>query len=57
MAPSTTALLKAMYCKDQYTECARFLVTVSRGRDAVPLDLSPADRLEALRITRLSGAT
>lgn len=52
---STAALFKAKYCKDQYTECARYLVATAHGRENVPPDLGPADRLEALRIMRYSG--
>lgn len=50
--PQTAALFKARYCRGDHAECARYLVFASRGRDAVPQDLSPNDRLRALHMLR-----
>lgn len=50
--PAMAAVYKARYCRHSNTECARWLVFSALGREAVPDDLFPNDRLRALRIVR-----
>lgn len=45
-------LYRIRYCRGQHIECARYLVYSACGRAAVPNDLYPGDKLEALRIVR-----
>ncbi len=52
LKPQTAALFRARYCRGNHAECARFLIFAARGREAVPHDLSPNDRLRALHILR-----
>lgn len=51
-SPQTLALYRARYCRGENAECARYLVFSALGRDAVPLDLYPNDRLQALKVVR-----
>jgi len=53
--PDTAALLKARYCKASFRECARYAVYQSLGREAVPDDLAPNDRLRGLTFARDVG--
>ncbi len=51
--PQTAALMKARYCKGPaFQDCGRYLVCAALGREAVPDDLAPNDRLRALAIIR-----
>lgn len=50
--PAMSAVYKARYCRHSNVECARWLVFSALGREAVPEDLYPNDRLRALRIVR-----
>lgn len=52
LRPEIAALFKARYCRGDNGDCSRYVVFVARGRDAVPVELSPHDRLRALRILR-----
>lgn len=47
--PASSQILKAAYCKDDYTECARYRVYGTLGRPAVPSNLFPSE-LERARI-------
>lgn len=48
--PATTNFLKARYCQRDYTNCARYLVRQSLGKEKVPLDLYPDDAVRAKSI-------
>lgn len=50
--PATRAMMKARYCKGSQADCARYLVYLGAGREHVPADLAPTDRLRALGIVR-----
>lgn len=52
--PAMLALYKAQYCHADNSQCARYTVYLALGRDAVPRDMYPNDRLRALRVVRLS---
>lgn len=52
--PASSQILKAAYCKDDYTECARYRVYGSLGRPAVPSNLFPSE-LERARILIAKG--
>ncbi len=39
--PGTTAFFKVKYCQGENTNCARYMVLVSCGRENVPADLFP----------------
>lgn len=39
--PSTSNIIKFMYCNDNFTGCARYIVRKSAGSAAVPQDLFP----------------
>lgn len=52
LAAATAAMMKARYCKNSNTDCARYLVFLALGRDAVPADLAPIDRMRALGLVR-----
>ena len=39
--PSTSNVFKMMYCNDNYSACARFMVRSECGSDQVPEDLFP----------------
>ena len=53
--PDTATLLKARYCKASYRECARYAVYLALGREAVPDDLAPNDRLRGITLARNAG--
>lgn len=50
--PGMLALYKAQYCRGDNRQCARYMVYVAMGREAVPTDMYPNDRLRATRIVR-----
>lgn len=39
--PGTTAFFKVKYCQGDNTNCARYMVLKSCGRENVPVDLFP----------------
>jgi len=39
--PTFAGLLKAQFCHDDWTSCARCMIVRELGREAVPLDLFP----------------
>ncbi|HBG07078.1 MAG TPA: hypothetical protein DDY22_16360, partial [Geobacter sp.] len=49
--PCTTESLKDKYCRGNYGECARFIVSKTYGSEKVPHDLSPNDVFESLKVT------
>lgn len=48
--PSTSNVFKMMYCNDNYSACARFMVRSQRGPNQVPTDLFPnqTDRAQTI---------
>lgn len=52
VSPRLAAIFRAQYCRGGQADCARYLVFMARGRDGVPVDLAPNDRLRALRIVQ-----
>lgn len=48
--PSTANILKAKYCSEGSSSCARYLVFEKLGMDKVPQDLLPSeiDRMEEI---------
>jgi hypothetical protein len=47
------ALYRVRYCNGDHHECARHIVYLSLGREGVPPDLYPNDRLRAIKLVRL----
>jgi len=39
--PSTSEVFKLRYCKEDYSDCARYLVRMALGKGAVPEDMFP----------------
>ncbi len=39
--PAMASMLKKQYCQGDFVSCARYMVKVKLGKDAVPLDLYP----------------
>ncbi|MDZ4169890.1 MAG: hypothetical protein U1E26_09595 [Coriobacteriia bacterium] len=56
MPPATSAMFKARYCRSHNHECARYAVYVRLGRQSIPDDLPPNERLRALTIIRAPHA-
>ncbi len=48
--PIVADSLKDSYCRDDYTECARFIVSEKLGKACVPIDLYPNHNNRAQRI-------
>lgn len=48
--PSTADVYKRMYCKENSSECARFLVCKKLGRDRVPANLFPNETSRAQQL-------
>lgn len=48
--PSTAALTQSNYCKNNFTECARYRVYKALGEAAVPSNLSPSESALADKI-------
>lgn len=48
--PSTSNMIKFMYCNDDFTGCARYTVRNNAGADAVPDDLFPNQKDRAKEI-------
>jgi hypothetical protein len=49
-SPSTAAMVQNNYCRNKFTECARFVAFEKLGEARVPRDLSPSEteRVETL---------
>jgi hypothetical protein len=45
--PSAADMVKEMYCQWNYKECARYLIFVAFGKEKLPSDLFPGDRVKA----------
>jgi len=41
--PSAADMMKKLYCKWNYRQCARYMVAIVLGRDKIPTDLFPRD--------------
>lgn len=39
--PVMSGIFKRRYCKSDYIDCARYMVSIAKGREAVPPDLLP----------------
>ena len=50
--PSARALYRVRYCNGHHTECARYVVYLALGRESIPDDLYPNDRLRALDLVK-----
>lgn len=50
--PAMLALYKAQYCHGDFAHCARYMIYAALGRENVPSDLYPNDRLRSIRILR-----
>lgn len=48
--PASAGILKAAYCQDDYTQCARFRLCEALGRPSVPANLYPSEGERANRI-------
>ncbi len=48
--PNISVMIKQLYCRDKYCECARYMVFKALGRENVPADLFPPDTARAKEI-------
>lgn len=48
--PAKASVLKRIYCRDNNSRCARYLIFRKVGSDGVPEDLFPNNYSEAFRI-------
>lgn len=53
--PGTAEMMKKKYCKEQYTDCARYVVCKALGRDKVPADLFPIQTDRATEMLKRAG--
>lgn len=45
--PSAADMMKEMYCQLNYKECARYMIFVALGKEKLPSNLFPGDRVKA----------
>lgn len=45
--PSAADMMKKLYCKWNYSQCARYMVAAACGRDKIPADMFPRDTSRA----------
>lgn len=45
--PSAADMMKKLYCKWNYSQCARYMVATALGREKIPADLFPSDASRA----------
>ena len=45
--PSAADMMKKLYCRWNYTQCARYMVAIALGRGKVPTNLFPSDTSKA----------
>lgn len=50
--PSTAGLFKERYCRGNAADCARYIVATRLGREKVPTDIFPNDRIRAERLVK-----
>ena len=48
--PRSTRIAMEMFCKEEYQECARFVVFIECGAENVPSDLFPGEMKRARKI-------
>ena len=48
--PSTSEIIKLRYCKDNCSDCARYLVREALGKERVPEDLFPNQNEKAREV-------
>ena len=46
-SPGVASLLKNQYCKDDFKNCARYMIFKSKGKEAVPSDMFPNMQAQA----------
>lgn len=54
--PSTSEVIKIRYCREDNSECARYMVCKTLGREKVPGDLFPNDLAKARQIIAASAS-
>lgn len=42
-SPSTSAMIQSTYCKNKFTECARYMIFDSLDESFIPYDLFPSE--------------
>ena len=47
---SAADMMKKLYCKWNYSQCARYMVAIVCGKDKVPVDMFPRDNARAQTI-------
>lgn len=50
--PGTASIMKQEYCKDQFSDCARYVVCKAVGRENVPGDLFPSQKDRARELLK-----
>ena len=45
--PSAADMVKEMYCKGNFKECARYMIFIALGKEKLPPDLFPNDMVKA----------
>jgi hypothetical protein len=45
--PKASDMMKKMYCRWNYTTCARYMVATALGKSAIPHDMFPGDNRRA----------
>ena len=48
--PVTAELMKKQYCRDQFEDCARYIVFKALGREEVPANMFPHQKDRALEL-------
>ena len=48
--PTASDMMKQLYCRWDFTKCARYKVAIVLGKNKVPSDLFPGDSLRADKI-------
>ena len=50
--PATVEVMKNTYCRRSHDLCARYMVMKALGREAVPRDLFPSDKVRAEKLIK-----
>ena len=45
--PSAADMMKKIYCQWNYNQCARYMICVDLGKEKLPADLFPGDKVRA----------
>ena len=48
--PSAADMMKKIYCQWDYKNCARYMIFIALGKENLPADLFPGDRVKARSI-------